>query len=423
MQKDKRFWVGLSLLNLAAVALFGLLMRSKLLFSMPFINYKNILNAHSHFAFGGWVGLALFSIFIYDVLPKHLSQKKIYQRVLWGMELSSIGMALSFPIVGYNIISIIISCFYIAVTYVFGWVFFKDLKKASLHPVIRRLSYGSVGSLMLSSLGPFSLAYMMATRSANSLLYRDSIYAFLHFQYNGFFTLAIFAAFFTYWLKKGLALPATAKWFSIFLVASVVPSLFLSMLWHNSKVLYILAALGSLSILLSVSFFLSLFRASLKTDFFAHPVARAMWIASFFSFIIKMILTIGTIHPSLGNAVYGARPVIIGFLHLVFLAFVSFYILSNSIQDGFFTRRRKVIVYPFSIFGLGVLANEIFLMAQGLGVLFRTYNPVYNWLLWISAIMLFVGSICLAIAFYQSLNGHKKTAAFTAAPELAITNG
>jgi hypothetical protein len=415
MQKDKRFWIGLSLMNLTVVALLGLLMRSKMLFSIPFLNYKNILNAHSHFAFSGWVGLALMTYLIYDVLPAQTGQKRIYQTVLWGTQISSIGMLLSFPFFGYNFISIIVSCFYILVTYVFGWMFFRDLKRSSLHPVVRLLSYGSVGSLVLSSLGPFSLSYIMVTKSTNALLYRDSIYTFLHFQYNGFFTLAIFAIFFSYWLQRGFPLPAGARWFAVFLVASVIPSLFLSVLWHNLVVLYVLAALGCLSILFSVYFFIPLFRQSIKKDFFAQPIARVIWIASFGSFIIKMILAIGTIYSPLGNAVYGARPVIIGFLHLVFLAFVSFYILSNCIQDGFFTRKEKVMAIPFYIFGLGVVMNEVFLMIQGLEILLRTYNPVYNWILWYGAILLFAGAVALAAGFFRCKPAHKKAATLLAA--------
>jgi hypothetical protein len=381
-----------------------------MLFSIPFLNYKNILNAHSHFAFSGWVGLALITFLVYDILPSHLGQKKIYQKILWGMELSSIGMVLSFPFFGYTAVSIIISCFYIFVTYVFGWVFFRDLKQSNIHPVVRRLSYGSVTSLALSSIGPFSLAYIMISKSTNSLLYRDSIYTFLHFQYNGFFTLAIFAAFFCYWVKKGVAMPAITKWFSILLLASVIPSLFLSMLWHNLFFLYLLAAIGCICILCSVFCFLPIFKESVKQDFFQQPLARTLWIASFISFIMKMVLTVGTIYPPLGHAVYGARPVIIGFLHLVFLAFVSFYILSNLIKDGYYIGYKKTISYPFYVFGLGVAVNEVFLMLQGVEILFGSYTPYYNWVLWGAAILLFVGAISLAAAYYKALHMHKKAA-------------
>lgn len=410
---DKKFWIGLSLVNLSGVALLGLLMRSKMLYSIPFLDYKNILNAHSHFAFGGWVGLALITYLVYELLPEPIRKKKIYQVVLWGMELSSIGMALSFPFFGYTDISIAISCVYILVTYVFGWAFFRDLKKSGLNPVVRQLSLASVGFLVLSSIGPFALAYIIITKSTDSLLYRDSIYTFLHFQYNGFFTLAIFALFFSYWINKGLQLPQGAKKFSFFLILSVIPSLFLSMLWHNNIVLYVLAGIGCLCILIAIYYFLPVFRQSISNRFFPQPLAKTLWIAAFISFIIKMTLTIGTIYPPLGNAVFGARPVIIGFLHLVFLAFVSFYMFSSLIRDGYFTSGTKVVAYPFYLFGGGVLVNEIFLMLQGLEILFKTYTPIYNRILWYGAILLFVGAIALVIAFYTNRN--KKAAGFAAA--------
>ena len=69
MMKEKKFWIGLSLFNLALVAFFGLLMRSKMLFPIPFVDYRHIISAHSHLAFSGWVGLALLTLLIYHVLP------------------------------------------------------------------------------------------------------------------------------------------------------------------------------------------------------------------------------------------------------------------------------------------------------------------------------------------------------------------
>ena len=109
------------------------------------------------------------------------------------------------------------------------------------------------------------------------------------------------------------------------------------------------------------------------------------------------------------------RLLVIGFLHLVFLAFVSFYILSNTIRDGFFTRRQKVAAIPFYVFGLGILVNEVFLMIQGLEILLKTYSPIYNWILWIGAILLFIGAVALAAAFYSCKTIHKKAAAIATA--------
>ena len=413
--KEKRFWIGLSLINLAIVALLGLILRSKILFPIPFLDYRNILSAHSHLAFSGWVGLVLLTFFIYDILPPERSKKRIYKVILWTLQVSAVGMAVSFPLGGYYSVSIFFSTLYIVATYVLGWMFFRDLKAAQVEAPIKWLSAGAVISLILSSVGPFTLAYIMATKSTDSLLYRDSIYTFLHLQYNGFFTLGVFAIFFMWSVRRGMQLPTGVKYFSISLLASVLPSLFVALLWHNLTALYLIAGAGCLLMLVSVMFFVPVFKTSLQLNLTAHPVARFLWIGAFVSFIIKMVLAVGTIYPPLGNAVYGARPIIIGFLHLVFLLFASFYLLSLFIDHGYFTQRTKVVTAPFVVFATGVLANEVFLMLQGLEILFGTNRAIYNWLLWVAAILLFIGAVLLAGAFYSIKAADKKAAAFATA--------
>ena len=103
----------------------------------------------------------------------------------------------------------------------------------------------------------------------------------------------------------------------------------------------------------------------------------------------------------MGNAVYGNRPVIIGFLHLVFLGFVTFYILSNLIEHDLFSRNGKVIVYPFYIFSFAIIFNETILMLRGLGILFKNNSSIYNWFLWIAAIMLLLGATLVMSARFK----------------------
>ena len=87
MIKDKRsFWLTLALINLCIVAFLGFSLRSKILFPLPFLDYSGLLSAHSHFAFAGWVGLSLITLFVYDVLPATLANNRIYQLVLAGIE-------------------------------------------------------------------------------------------------------------------------------------------------------------------------------------------------------------------------------------------------------------------------------------------------------------------------------------------------
>ena len=405
MEKQRGFWITLSLVNLCLVAFLGFCFRIKILFLIPFVNYRYFLSAHSHFAFAGWAGLALMTLLIYDLLPPAISQKKVYQWVLTGVEISSLGMAFSFPFFGYNAMSIFFSTLYIVVAVVFAPVFIKDLLRYSKNVTIRLLSIASVSSLIISFLGALGLVYILISRSSNSLLYRDSVYTFLHFQYNGFFTLAVFALFFQHLVNKRKTINRNARMFAVFLCLSIPPALFLSLLWHNNFSFYILASVGALLIIISLFYFLRFVSFLRVSELFSSSLSRTLWLFAVFSFGLKMSLNVGTIFPVLGDAVYGNRPVIIGFLHLVFLGFLSFYLLAALYEQDLFLRNKKNVVYPFYLFSFGIFANEGLLMIQGLGILFQTNNEIYKWLLWITSIVLFFSALFILLS---RLSANKK---------------
>jgi len=407
MSNKQSLWISLSLINLCIVALLGFILRSKILFSLPFINYRNFLSAHSHFAFSGWAGLGLITLLIYGILPQNLSDKKIYQWLLVGFEVSSLGMVFTFPFEGYAFLSIFFSSFYIFVAFVFAAVFIKYILKINLDKIIKLLTISAISSLIISFIGPLGLVYILISKSADSILYRDSVYIFLHFQYNGFFTLSVFALFLNRLIKKNILIQKRRS-FATFLCLSIIPSLFLALLWHNSLLFYILAAIGCVLILITLSYFFSFAFKVLKTEIFLYPLARTLCLFSFLSFSVKMLLQTGTIFPQLGNAVYGDRPVIIGFLHLVFLGFLTFYILSSLIEDNYFSRDRKLIVYPFYFFSFAIIFNETILMLQGLGILFKTNSTIFNWFLWIAAILLFSGATLIMIARSEAVSYKKR---------------
>ena len=93
MNSKKQFWVTIALVNLSIVALLGVTLRSKILFPLKGIDFKYVLHAHSHFAFGGWITLALLSLMVYEILPDHLSRKKSYQWFLWGILFNAVGFS------------------------------------------------------------------------------------------------------------------------------------------------------------------------------------------------------------------------------------------------------------------------------------------------------------------------------------------
>jgi hypothetical protein len=411
MRSPKRsFWLSLGLVNLCIVALLGFALRSKILFPLHFLDYSGLLSAHSHFAFAGWAGLMLSTLFIYDILPENFSGKKIYQWILASIEISGLGMAFLFPFFGYNGVTIALSTLYVIAAVVFIPVFIRDVLKVRTSKTIKLLSSSALLSLLLSFLGTVGLTYIIVTKSGGSLLYRDSIYTFLHFQYNGFFTLSIFALFTNYLLKKGIELNKNAWLFSVFLCLSIIPALFLSLLWHNSSFFYLLAATGCFCILMCLAYFYLFIKAISAHHIFSARIAKTFWTFSVVSFILKMVLQVGTIFPQLGNAVYGDRPVIIGFLHLVFLGFLTFFLLAILIESGYFSRENRIVLFPFIVFSTGIFLNEFFLMLQGLGILLNTNNDIYKWLLWGAAIILFTGAVLMALARLSIIRNQKNKA-------------
>src|ERR1035437_9372429 len=194
--KNKGLWISLSLLNLCVVTVLGVTLRSKALFDLPSIDYNHLINAHSHFAFGGWVTLALMVLMVSVLLTNPQKKQPGYQFIFWSIFASTWALLLAFPFAAYTTLSTYISTLFIFTTYIFGWFFIKDIRKAKVSKTIFLLSVASVVCLLLSSIGPFTLAYLFATKSLNAVLYRDALFSYLHLQYNGFFTLAVFSLLF-----------------------------------------------------------------------------------------------------------------------------------------------------------------------------------------------------------------------------------
>lgn len=397
--KSKKIWIDLSLINFVTLAILGLLLRSKILFSLPLIDYNRLLDAHAHFAFGGWVTLALMVLMVYELLPVSLNRKPIYQWLLGSIFLCSWGMLLSFYFSGNSFFSNFLSTLFIFTTYFFGYFFILDIRKTGVSKTIILLSVLSIVSLILSSAGPFMLAYLFASKSLDAILYRDALFTYLHLQYNGFFTLAVFALLFQ---KFALKITETSKQniyrFSILLSASIIPSLFLSYLWHDPNNLFReIAIAGSILLFLSLVWFIVVALQLFKFYKKAVPTIRFIGLLSMTAFTLKMFLQSFTIFPSVGNAVFGDRPMIMGFLHLVFLGFVTLFLLAYFAQQGLLNLKSKFTRVTLIIFSIGVVFNEIALMGQGLGALFIKSSDWFPWLLWVVSIWLFSGAFLIVV--------------------------
>jgi hypothetical protein len=402
--KNKNLWLTFSFINLCIVALLGVSLRSKFIFFLPWIDFRNFESAHSHFAFGGWITLSLMILYIDNLLNEESKQSKFYQWTLWGINITSLGMAVSFPFKGYAFFSILFSTTFIFFTYGFSWKLIKDLNKLKLPSPVRILSLAAILCLVLSSAGPFYLAHMMATKTGNVYQYRDGVFGFMHFQYNGFFTISVFALLFSHVLPAVPEITRKAKQFSLALIVSIVPTLFSSLLWHSDNV-YVrtLAITGSLLILIILVLFLRFALNASIYKAFRSRFARTLVIFVMISFFIKMVLQLLIVIPDIGHIVFGYRPIIIGFLHLVFLALVTFYIFSNHIErrnllaakENSFTRTALIF------FTTAIFLNETILLFQGFGILFQTSSDIYPKLLWIASLTLLSGAILILYAWLR----------------------
>jgi hypothetical protein len=397
MGNSKRIWFNLALVNLCIVALLGFTLRTKILFPIDFIDYRNVLTAHGNFALAGWIGFALMSLLVYLILPNEKSSKKIYTTLLSLFFICSWCMMLGYVVSGPSKISITFSFLNILISYLFAGVFIRDVISSSITKPVKILCIISLASLVLASSGSIALALMYMGLWEIPVTYRDASYIFLHFQYNGFFSLGIGALFLHFVQNRTGNIPAALTTAAYWTIIATIPSVCLSLLYYERLSFYVIGGITGIMLLIGAIYFLVYLFSKNGKIFFRYEWVRSLWIMAAISFILKMIMQVGTLTP-IGHEVYSDRPVIIGFLHMVFLAFASFFILGMLVEENYFTRKGKLLTLPLVVFLVGVLTNEGILLIQGIEILLKTNNPIYNWLLWIASILLLSGTLLIALA-------------------------
>ncbi|HET9825125.1 MAG TPA: hypothetical protein VFP87_07315, partial [Chitinophagaceae bacterium] len=359
--------------------------------------YLKLLDAHWHFAFDGWLTLALLLLLVQELLPGDFSNNSRYQKLFAAIVAGSYGILLTVLFANNSFLTTLFSGFFILVTYAFAWMFIKDIRKAGVSKTVYLLALSAIVCLIVSSFGSITLIYLHLIQSLQPFAYRDASYIYLHLQYNGFFTLTAFALLF-HRLYPNISRRSQQRFyfFSVLLCLSIIPSLFLSFLWQNPNTLFrVIAMTGSVSVFLSVSWFIISAFSVFRLSRFVGSAVRNTILISATAFILKMLLQGLTIFKSIGDAVFGDRPVIIGFLHLVFLGFVSTFILAYYIQVRILDMRRNLTRQSLIVFVVGIILNEVVLMFQGVGAMFLKSSYLFPAVLWAISIVLLIGSILI----------------------------
>lgn len=388
-------WIRIAFINLLIVAVLGVIMRYKISFYLPFIEQSNFQHAHSNFAFSGWVTQILMVLML-SFLYNYLSHQplKIYKALLIANLLCAYGMLFSFALSGYGIFSSIFSTSSILVSWLFAAMFWIDLNKIKDKIVSKQWFKAALVFNIISSFGAFVIAYMMANQIQHPNWFLASTYYFLHFQYNGWFFFACMGLL-SEQLNSSISYSLQKKVFWLFAL-SCIPAYFLSALWLPIPALiYVLVVLSAIAELLG---WILILKAIILNKSKSHQnlssQTRWLFILSATALSIKLLLQVGSTIPALSKLAFGFRPVVIGYLHLMFLGVISLFIIGYCKMKQFnFTARSGNT--GIMVFVAGIILNELLLMVQGVSSMNYISVPYINELLLGAAVCMLVGLIVL----------------------------
>ncbi|MGO4888434.1 hypothetical protein ACJ2A9_11795 [Anaerobacillus sp. MEB173] len=405
----RRSWAIIPLFYLALTALSGVVMRWMGIYPIQTLNYGHLLHAHSHLAILGWGFVALFLFFVYYFFRPEDRYSRSITWLFWITQLTVIGMFISFSYQGYGIVSIIFSTIHILLSYWFIILIVMYFRKRSLLtgelqiPALYGL--GAVVCLFLSSFGPWMLAYLSANKLTHLPFFDMAVYFYLHFQYNGWFTLGLIAIIFAFLEKQQINYPkGLAKIQFIFFIISILPAYLLSVLWYDLNFIWHVVAIvaGVVHWVSMIIFFYILFIIRRSILLIFKGWSKVFLGLSLFSLFIKITMELGSAIPVLTSLIYDTRSVIIGYLHLTLLGFVSFLCLALYMRSSWLRSRNVIGTIGYTLFIIGFIMNELYLFLQSLLVWLNTATlPFYEWTLLISSLMMFLGIVIFISANNQ----------------------
>jgi hypothetical protein len=395
----------LAFFNLFLVAVLGVALRSYPLFSVSFPSYKNLLHTHSHFAFGGWI-MPVLLVLILKYFPE-LANRIAYRHlknITVLLLFAAYGMLLSFPFLGYAAVSISFSTLSVLAGFYMALVFWKASETKNSRTSVRFLKAGLV-FLVLSAIGPFATAPLIAMGKAGSTLYYNAIYFYLHFQYNGWFTFAILAVLYKMLERKNLDTYGKHVYY-LFMIACV-PAYFLSTLWsHPPPVFYIIGFAAAMLQVIAIVFLLKDTRQSKCKKKFISLIFKT----AILFFVLKNTLQLLSAVPAIADLAYTRRNFIIAYLHMVLLGFISAFALAAILKGNefFITPSMKKGILFFCI---SFLATEALLVLNASGI-----NTTFAGLSYSQLLLLF--SLCFPIGSFLIWNSSRKFVVFQVKPLL-----
>ncbi|UPZ13775.1 hypothetical protein [Flavobacterium humidisoli] len=364
------------------------------LFPLDFLNYSFLLHAHSHVAMLGWVYLIVYFLVVRFFIPKEKRQKPIYKRLFWLTEFSVIGMMIAFPIQGYALFSIIFSTMHILLSYVFCRLVWKDCSKEK--SPAERLLLTSILFMILSTLGVWCLGPAVSTLGKQSAFYQIAIQFFLHFQFNGWFILAILALFLKQFPDK--IDKVKFKRFYFLMIVSTLLTVCFPVRWFIGN--DILSYINGLGVLIQLVAFIHFYKM-LKPQICHYKstldkTTKIVYGLAFCSLILKVGIQLLTIFPNLAEVSHQIRNFVIGFIHLTTLGIITGFLFGILLQNKMLSANSSTLKIGVKCFILGYILTEVLLFLQGWFFFFGEASiPGYFQSILIFSILLVLGLVLM----------------------------
>lgn len=402
-----KFWINISIFNLLIAAALGVVMRYKIEFEFLWFNQKFLQEAHSHFAFLGWITQTLLVLLIQYLKPWiSITRIKIYTLLLSFHLICAYCILFSFALNGYGKSSIVLSGLSIAIFCIFAFLFIIDCRKTEKNNQSIMWFKASIIFNLLSIIGTFYLAYCVASKSIPQYPYLASVYWYLHFQYNGWFFFACVGLFISS-IKQAIPSFKVSKSIFWMFALSCIPAYGLSTLWLKlPNWVFGIVVIGSIVQALGwIKLIRDLMQFSLFNKIKISPLSKTLLLAIAFSLTIKFTLQLGSTIPFISKLAFGFRPIVIAYLHLVLLGIISVFLFSHLTLNNYFASNYSAI--GLVIFVTGVYINELILCVQGIASIGYHVVPNINYLLFGIALLMLLGLLILFIG--QMINASKKS--------------
>ena len=342
-------------------------MRYKIAYSLPIVDQKHVQEAHSHFAFYGWITQIIYVLiirYLHGILSEQ--QLKKYHTLLVVNAIAAFVMIPSFIYNGYYWASIAASTVALLTSFAFFFFLLMDLK--GKQDLVKPWLIGGLFFAVISSVGVFGLSYMMSSGNMTQNLYLASTYYYLHFQYNGFFIFTCIGLLLHSLREIGAEISEKDNKLIFWLMfIGCVIGFGLSVLWMKMPLwIFVAIILGTIAQTIgSVKLYMVLKKNWPKLVLNFSALQRFVLMYVGFAFFAKIVLQLGSTIPVLSQFAFGFRNVVIAYLHLILLMCVSAFLINQILATNVF-KMTKPVTTGLKLLLLGIFLNEAVLGLMGI---------------------------------------------------------